>query len=76
MTGPEIRDATSAPSIPRPRPAESYTVEQDTTSEPSAARSAWHEQWDSAGSTRPRADYWDVATASWRSRGPTPPRGE
>jgi hypothetical protein len=67
MTGPEIRDAVSAPTIPRPRAAESNAVEQDTTAEPTAAPSPWREPCDSAGGGRPRTDYWDVTTASWRS---------
>jgi hypothetical protein len=28
--------------------------------------------WRSAPAARPRTEYWDVETASWRSRGPLP----
>ena len=50
--------ATSSPPIPRPRTAPAVA------DEPTAVRDPWR----SAGGPRPRTEYWDVATASWRSR--------
>jgi hypothetical protein len=35
-------------------------------------RYPWPEPWGSARGARPRSEYWDVATASWHSRGPNP----
>jgi hypothetical protein len=35
-------------------------------------RYPWPEPWGSYRGARPRSEYWDVATASWRSRGPYP----
>ena len=35
----------------------------------------WPEPWHYSRGARPRSEYWDVATASWHSRGPiVPPR--
>jgi hypothetical protein len=72
MTVSEIRTVSSAPPIPRPRTAEADVVEPRPASAPEhpAARYPWPEPWRSARGARPRTEYWDVATASWRSRGP------
>ena len=76
MTVPEVRDALSAPAIPRPRTAERVPV---VPAEPPAAEAAptlpaarypWPEPWGSYAGARPRTEFWDVATASWHSRGP------
>ena len=89
MTVPAVRDALSAPAIPRPRSAEpraaeSRTAVYATVAPPElpvapspapgtpAAHYPWPEPWGSFRGARPRTEYWDVATASWRSRGPLP----
>jgi hypothetical protein len=75
-TGGAVRRAT----IPSPRRPEDDTVvprpaEPQPAAEPELpeARYPWPEPWGSARGARPRSEYWDVATASWRSRGPYPP---
>ena len=78
-TGGAVRRGT----IPMPRRPEDDTVdtvvlepverqpeqEQPKLPEP---RYPWPEPWGSARGARPRSEYWDVATASWHSRGPDP----
>jgi hypothetical protein len=80
MTVPQVRDALSAPSIPRPRSAEPAPVappELPVAPSPApalpAARYPWPEPWGSFRGARPRTEYWDVETASWHSRGPLRP---
>ena len=84
MTVPEVRTPLSAPPIPRQRTAERHTAEprtvDPTPAVPSApgtpaARYPWPEPWGSFRGARPRTEYWDVASASWRSRGPLPHPG-
>jgi hypothetical protein len=85
MSVDDVRTSISSPAIPRPRtgghapvaPSEpsrtpDAEVPQETAPDPLAARYPWPEPWRSAGGARPRTEYWDVATASWRSRGPLP----
>ena len=48
------------------------TETPETVPEPLAARFPWPEPWRSSSGSRPRTEYWDVETASWRSRGPRP----
>ena len=73
-TGGAVRRST----IPSPRPAEDDTVlepvepVEPVEPQPPAPRYPWPEPWGSARGARPRSEYWDVATASWRSRGPYP----
>jgi hypothetical protein len=57
----DVREAVDRPRVPRPR-----TSDEDTT----VARLPWPEPWGSSRAARPRTEYWDAATASWRSRGP------
>ena len=70
-TGGAVRRA----SIPTPRRPE---AEPETREEKSLApelpepRYPWPEPWGSYRGARPRSEYWDVATASWHSRGPSP----
>jgi hypothetical protein len=72
MTVSTTRTATSAPPIPRPRDPDTTAVETATPAVPElpAATYPWPEPWRSARGARPRSEYWDVASASWRSRGP------
>jgi hypothetical protein len=76
MTVAPSRPTTTAPSIPRPRDAEPELPQADerTTGTPAAppAQFPWPEPWRYALGARPRTEYWDVATASWHSRGPRP----
>jgi hypothetical protein len=75
-TGQAVRQGT----IPSPRPAGDDTVvaepvdQQPGTEhpEPPAPRYPWPEPWGSYRGARPRSEFWDVATASWHSRGPYP----
>ena len=48
--------------VPRPR-----------TTEDTPGEFPWPEPWHSYRGARPRTEFWDVATASWRSRGPVVP---
>ena len=58
----DVRTPISSPPIPRPR----------TGGNAPGARYPWPEPWGSARGARPRTEFWDVETASWRSRGPLP----
>ncbi len=82
MTASPTRPMTDAPAIPRPRTAESelppvHELAGDAAPELPPAQYPWPEPWRSARGARPRTEFWDVATASWRSSGPAPrPRSE
>ncbi len=70
-TGGSVRHVT----IPPPRPAgDDVSVVQPVEQQPSLPepRYPWPEPWGSFQGARPRSEYWDVATASWHSRGPYP----
>jgi hypothetical protein len=77
MTEHGTRAARTA--IPRPRPAQDDAAPPEATVEPIAKRPTvgefpWPEPWHLSRGARPRTEYWDVATASWHSRGPIFPR--
>lgn len=81
MTVAPTRPATTAPPIPRPREAEPdlpQAAEATTATTPDlpAAQFPWPEPWRFSRGARPRTEYWDVATASWHSRGPLPRSGQ
>ena len=80
MTAPEVRDAVRAPAIPRPRSPEQAPVAPAETAAPEPtlppARYPWPEPWASSPGALPRTEYWDVHSASWRSRGPQPRPGD
>jgi hypothetical protein len=66
---------TTRTRIPSPRRAGDDTVVPERVESPPALpspRYPWPEPWGSYRGARPRSEYWDVATASWRSRGPSP----
>jgi hypothetical protein len=72
MTAQDIRTTT----IPQPRtPADDSPAENAPA--PAAAEPArefpWPEPWRANRGARPRSEYWDVASASWHSRGPIAP---
>jgi hypothetical protein len=89
MTESPIRESIGTAPLPRPRTAlddsvaahDTIAVEvaeaaQDTAApQPEAAHFPWPEPWHFSRGARPRSEFWDVRTASWRSRGPrtTPP---
>jgi hypothetical protein len=60
----DVHPAHSAQPIPRPRTAASDDEARETEASP--------DPWRPARGVRPSTEYWDVATASWRSRGPVP----
>jgi hypothetical protein len=75
MTVPETRTATTTPAIPRQRDAEPDLPRViEATPQPipelPPAQYPWPEPWRSARGAQPRTEFWDVASASWRSRGP------
>lgn len=82
MTVSPTRPPTSPAAIPHPRAAEPELPAAEVAStrdirEPRTVHSPWPEPWRAVGATRPRTEYWDVATASWRSGHPVPrPRSE
>jgi hypothetical protein len=81
----EIRESIGTAPLPRPRTAaddaiavEAAEAPQDTAApQPEPAHFPWPEPWHFSRGARPRSEFWDVRTASWRSRGPrtTPPAG-
>ena len=64
MTVNDQRATVPTTGVPRPRTAEDAP-------EP-MGEFPWPEPWHFSRGARPRTEYWDVATASWRSRGPVP----
>jgi len=87
MTAHDVRETVRTEPLPRPRTAadDSTTVDapsvaptQPASPPPAAAHYPWPEPWGSARTARPRTEFWDVATAGWRSRGPVtaPPKAD
>ncbi|TFV88600.1 hypothetical protein [Blastococcus sp. CT_GayMR16] len=80
MTVHDTRSAQRTTSIPQPRPPRDDALEPEApagqAAEPApVGEFPWPEPWHYSRGARPRSEYWDVATASWRSRGPVvPPR--
>ncbi len=86
MTVHDTHEAVATPVIPVPRATEELTVpaqvsapEQATTAPvttpervPVRGEFPWPEPWHFSLGARPRSDYWDVETATWRSQGPIP----
>jgi len=76
MTVDDARDTTSTVAVPRPRtaaddlPAEDVLAADAPESLAEAPHYPWPEPWHYSRAARPRTEFWDVATASWRSRGP------
>ena len=61
----DVRRSSGA-SIPHPRTSDTASVPPPGTA---AVRRPWDAWWLEDGA-RPSTQYWDVETASWRSRGP------
>lgn len=83
MTVHELRPSTTTPAVPRPRDpqpdvtgtsAPQEQPEQPVVPEPRVGEYPWPEPWRHNRAARPRSEYWDVASASWHSRGPYPDR--
>ncbi len=73
MTVDDLRDTTSTAPLPHPRAAGDdavTTTAAPVRSAPAAGRFPWPEPWGTNRGARPRTEFWDVETASWRSRGP------
>jgi hypothetical protein len=79
MTVDTSSPTTATPPIPRPRAAEpdlpqaadvTTAVTTPATPDLPPAQFPWPEPWRYSLGARPRTEYWDVATASWHSRGP------
>jgi hypothetical protein len=71
----DVRSAQDSPPIPRPRQAESDDVVETLSASgaiETGASAPWSAPRRPALGARPRTQYWDVATASWRSSGPQP----
>jgi hypothetical protein len=69
----DVRSAQDSPPIPRPRQAGSDDVVETLSASGAMGTGApgpWSEPRQPALGARPRTQYWDVATASWCSRGP------
>jgi hypothetical protein len=74
MTEHDTRTARTA-AIPRPRAAQDDATSEQSTPRATVGEFPWPEPWHFSRGARPRSEYWDVATASWHSRGPIfPPR--
>ena len=78
MTLHDSRDTVETSTIPRPREPEvvpTPVARPDTDEAPPASAVGefpWPEPWHFSRGTRPRSEFWDVATGSWHSRGPYP----
>mgnify|MGYP000020472552 CR=1 FL=1 len=73
MSAHDVRPAVGSPAVPRPRGPEQdvlvgrtavgVAVETVTSAQP-----RWSEPGHTSNGARPRTEYWDVTTASWRPR--------
>ena len=74
MTVSPMRPPTSPP-IPRQRAAGPELPSEDEAATEDVRPPAcppWPEPWRTTDATRLRTEYWDVATATWRSGHPAP----
>ncbi|MCW2637477.1 MAG: hypothetical protein JWQ99_3844 [Blastococcus sp.] len=84
MTAHDVRETVSTSPLPHPRVAADDTLAPEPTAALPAKTAAlgqdahypWPEPWRFSRGARPRTEFWDVETASWRSRGPVavPPK--
>ena len=75
MTVSETRTEPTTTAIPRPRSAQDDVLDDAVTApEPALPEPQypWPAPWRYSRAARPRSEYWDVATAGWRSSGPYP----
>jgi hypothetical protein len=68
----DVQPAHSAQPVPRPRTGGSDDARETEASTRPPTQLPSPEPWRPALGVRPSTEYWDVATASWRSRGPLP----
>jgi hypothetical protein len=68
MTIADVRTTLPTQPVPHPR-----APQDDAVAGASVGEFPWPEPWHSSRGARPRSEYWDVATASWHSRGPKLP---
>ena len=77
MSVPDVQSAVGSPSVPQPRHPEPdalvdrLTIGEAVETDTSARRPAqlgWSEPGQTSDGARPRTEFWDVTTASWRSR--------
>jgi hypothetical protein len=81
MTESEIRESIGTAPLPRPRTAADDTVAVAVTEaaqytaapQLEAAHFPWPEPWHFSRGARPRSEFWNARTGSWRSRGPVRP---
>ena len=91
MTAHDVHETVRTAPLPRPRTAGDDATTPPTTTPATTAPDAvptqaprqdaqypWPEPWHFSRAARPRTEFWDVETASWRSRGPVaaPPRAD
>ena len=63
--------AVQTSAIPLPRtPGDAHEPEPAVERHGTVGEFPWPEPWHFSRGARPRSEYWDVATASWHSRGP------
>jgi len=80
MTVHDSHATVETPTIPHPREAEDDVVPTlvalpdavETPAPPAVGEYPWPEPWRHSRGARPRSEFWDVATASWHSRGAYP----
>jgi len=70
MTVHAQQETVRTPIVPSPRAPEDAPVDTGTRR---GGEFPWPEPWHHSLGARPRSEFWDVKTASWRSRGPIPP---
>jgi hypothetical protein len=70
MTATIERTRQRRPVVPTPRPASGDPVDRFVQPRLPGPRYPWPEPWGSYRGARPRSEYWDAASAGWRSRGP------
>jgi hypothetical protein len=78
MTAHDVHETVRTAPLPHPRTAADDTTTAEAPAEvrtPSPSKDPhypWPEPWHFSRAARPRTEFWDVETASWRSRGPVP----
>ena len=69
MTIDDPRTSLPTQAVPRPR-APQDDAEPEEAGAGALGEFPWPEPWHYSRGARPRSEYWDVASASWHSRGP------
>jgi hypothetical protein len=66
----EVLDEALADDLADELAATEAVAAPGTVARPEASHYPWPEPWRYSRAARPRTEFWDVKTASWRSRGP------